>query len=571
MMPNHFPHQYPSQILLGPLHGLGQNHYCQHLPSNTVTPSKRPIDEDDDDIQFISEKPVRKRRTSEKRPAVPVTERSQIPCVAALSTAATDPTIAPSAPAMASQMPDVNSRDTERRLSTGMVGLPHDRQAVELTYALRGVSMPVLENFVLDQPFRKSRLPSPPELSPKQLPSSAPPAIPNVSSNHSAPKAFGIGILSDSRIPCASSSHIPRDGGTPITTSDLTENSGGTQQSHALKAATHPGNGANSTSPNHDMKTGPNSIPNPTPGHLTHSQAAHHAGCSGSNPKSLGGHSHLINSAHSQKQSCQICSQLRHQARLSRQGVPTVNTNLRPHLMPQLHYQMPYGQQLHPQMIPIPMSGNMHQYGANFAPVMVPASNNTFVPLSSHPQPQIPPRQATPQQQMEAEKCKQSASKSSSKTNPPQASQLKNIVPGPSTASSPLKPPPSLIQPTYRKPSPNLIVEVAETCQEKFPFEEVAKRHNVPVDKVFDVFAAIIQVPLLRCPTDRRRAGRLATARIKEYNKAKKDIENSGAGRAEGQTPVAMVNPTNIAQRLGPVEPPEGFLMGSTAGSSGHA
>ncbi|KAI1351515.1 hypothetical protein F5Y01DRAFT_121645 [Xylaria sp. FL0043] len=569
MMPNHFPHQYPSQVLPGPLYGLGQNHYCQHPPSNAVTPSKRPIDEDDDDIQFISEKPVKKRRTSEKRHAVPATERPQIPYAAALGTAATDPTIAPSVPAVVSQMPDVDSRDTERRLSTGMVGLPHDRQAVELTYALRGVSMPVLANFVLDQPFRKSRLPSPPELSPKQLPSSAPPAIPDVSSKHRAPKVFGIGKPSDSHIPCASSSHTPRNGGTPIMTPDLTINPVDTQQTHALKTATHPGSGANSTSPNHDMCVGSNSVPNPNPGPLTHSQAAHHAGCSGNNPRLAEGHNHLMKPAHSQKQPCQVCSQLRHQARLSQQGVPTVNTNLRPHLMPQLHYQTPYGQHLHPQMIP--MSGNMHRFGTNFAPVMVPASNNTFVSVPAHPQPQFLPRQATPQQRMEAEKCKQSASKRSSKTHPPQANQLKNAVSSPSTASSPLKPPPSLIQPTYRKPSPNLIVDVAETCQEKFPFAEVATRHNVPVDKVFDVFAAIIQVPLLRCPTDRRRAGRLATARIKEYNKAKKDLEDSRAGRTEGQTTVTMVNATNIAHRLGPVEPPEGIVLGSTAEGSGHA
>lgn len=143
---------------------------------------------------------------------------------------------------------------------------------------------------------------------------------------------------------------------------------------------------------------------------------------------------------------------------------------------------------------------------------------------------------------------------------------------------SPIRPPSSLIQPTYRKPSPNLIVDVAETCQERFPFEEVAKRHNVPVDKVFEIFAAIIQVPLLRCPTDRRRQGRLATARIKEYNKARKDARDStarkgGDGATKKSTAAAAaeaaeaeedarIAPAEIAKRLGQAEFPEGFTLG---------
>jgi hypothetical protein len=107
-----------------------------------------------------------------------------------------------------------------------------------------------------------------------------------------------------------------------------------------------------------------------------------------------------------------------------------------------------------------------------------------------------------------------------------------------------------------------LIVDVAETCQEKFPFEEVAKRHNVPVDKVFEVFAAIIQVPLLRCPTDRRRPGRLATARIKEYSKAKKNIQEAMAHGLEGDKQEAAVDSMEVVRRLGQVELPEGFTLG---------
>ncbi|KAH7386347.1 hypothetical protein BKA64DRAFT_141162 [Cadophora sp. MPI-SDFR-AT-0126] len=78
-----------------------------------------------------------------------------------------------------------------------------------------------------------------------------------------------------------------------------------------------------------------------------------------------------------------------------------------------------------------------------------------------------------------------------------------------------------------RKHSPNLIVDVAETCQELFPFAEVAERHEVPIQKVFDTFSAIIQLPLLRNADDRRRHGSLAKRRLKEYRDAKKAMEKA--------------------------------------------
>jgi hypothetical protein len=255
---------------------------------------------------------------------------------------------------------------------------------------------------------------------------------------------------------------------------------------------------------------------------------------------------------------------LKQQAQISRaQGMAMVNAALPPHFMPQRHCHQSYGQtqNLYPQIMAMPTS-NMHQFGPNFAPMMLPVNGNPFAALQSYPQPPQPQaQQMIIQKHQGADKDRKSTPEQPKKTQPPQASQPKNTAAKPSPASSPIKPPVSLIQPTYRKPSPNLIVDVAETCQEKFPFEEVAKRHNVPVDKVFDIFAAIIQVPLLRCPTDRRRPGRLATARIKEYNKAKKDFQDSTGDGGEGNKEKAAVYSTNIAQKLGEVELPEGFTL----------
>jgi len=71
------------------------------------------------------------------------------------------------------------------------------------------------------------------------------------------------------------------------------------------------------------------------------------------------------------------------------------------------------------------------------------------------------------------------------------------------------------------------IVDIAETCQEVFPFAEVAERHRVALQKVFDTFSAIIQLPLLRNADDRRRHGSLGKRRVKEYRDAKKAMERA--------------------------------------------
>ncbi|PVH81990.1 hypothetical protein DL98DRAFT_587002 [Cadophora sp. DSE1049] len=86
-----------------------------------------------------------------------------------------------------------------------------------------------------------------------------------------------------------------------------------------------------------------------------------------------------------------------------------------------------------------------------------------------------------------------------------------------------------------RKHSPNMIVDVAETCQELFPFAEVAERHEAPIQKVFDTFSAIIQLPLLRNADDRRRHGSLGKRRMKEYRDAKKAMEKAQEAKRKAQ------------------------------------
>ncbi|KAB5535314.1 hypothetical protein GE09DRAFT_1227297 [Coniochaeta sp. 2T2.1] len=75
---------------------------------------------------------------------------------------------------------------------------------------------------------------------------------------------------------------------------------------------------------------------------------------------------------------------------------------------------------------------------------------------------------------------------------------------------------------TRPKHAQNLLVDVAELVAEVFPFDIVARQHGTLPRKVSEALAAVVQVPLLRCATDKRRAGRLGSDRIKEFREARK-------------------------------------------------
>ncbi|KAF3020558.1 hypothetical protein E8E14_007978 [Neopestalotiopsis sp. 37M] len=112
----------------------------------------------------------------------------------------------------------------------------------------------------------------------------------------------------------------------------------------------------------------------------------------------------------------------------------------------------------------------------------------------------------------------------------------------------------------HRKPARNLIVDIAETCHERFPFEDVAKRHHATVAEVKEVYDAIIGVPLLVSASDRRRAGELARSRKAEYRSTKKDIlkeREAGRGPTDSAKDDTVVSAMDIALKLGASNVPE--------------
>ncbi|KAI2607431.1 uncharacterized protein GGS25DRAFT_333553 [Hypoxylon fragiforme] len=520
---------------------------CPSLPPvpKPIIPSKR---SEDDDIQFISSNPVKRQRMSQNGqhshpnqdpgvwqhniPSVPMTQTLPL-----------------------SAMPPVEIRDNDRRISTGMVGLPSDFHALELSCALRGVSLPVLEKFALNQPLRKPRPLSPPELSPKQLPCTIAPAMLSINTGHSSP---GVSSTQTAPVACMTPSEGSPEPKTP--THVLSTPSSVIDKPPVLNASVKHANTECPPLPSSlkNAASKPSAMPPPPiprPELLAASRTTTKADFTPSKAVP-----HDTARTGTAKHPCQVCTRIRHQANIAKtQGLSMLHHNMPHHMIPQMTCHQPYGQQFPPQVMAMGPN-SMHPLSSGFSPMMMPLNSSNFLAYPSPtPSPVHSPVHVSQQ--------------SKETTNSPKAPEKPDDQPrpssppiaeanGPPTTSNSVKPPATLIQPTYRKTSPNLIVDVAETCQERFPFEEVAKRHNVPVEKVFDVFAAIIQVPLLRCPTDRRRAGRLATTRVKEYTRAKKAILDTSSQNISDPKEEMVVTPAEIANHMGQVDFPDGFNPG---------
>ncbi|QSZ32361.1 hypothetical protein DSL72_001935 [Monilinia vaccinii-corymbosi] len=119
---------------------------------------------------------------------------------------------------------------------------------------------------------------------------------------------------------------------------------------------------------------------------------------------------------------------------------------------------------------------------------------------------------------------------------PQQAKAIASHTPNETSSSlqKPIPQPPKQ-QALAPKHSPNLIIDIAQTSQETFPFAAVAARHNKPIQKVFDTFSAIIQLPLLKQAADGRRHGPLGSERMRQYREAKRAMERANREREKGK------------------------------------
>lgn len=171
-------------------------------------------------------------------------------------------------------------------------------------------------------------------------------------------------------------------------------------------------------------------------------------------------------------------------------------------------------------------------------------------PLKFNHTPQLNLSQgSTPMSQTERAQYTQGQPASS---KPLAAQPSSKTTPSPTPTAAPVPRPPTPSPPDNH--SPNLIVDIAETCESLFPWDEVAERHNVPRQKVVDTFAAIIQLPLIRCTTDKKRHGRLATNRLKDYTRGKNAMCISSPA-SPATPPASAQSHSNDSQDYGPVLP----------------
>lgn len=110
----------------------------------------------------------------------------------------------------------------------------------------------------------------------------------------------------------------------------------------------------------------------------------------------------------------------------------------------------------------------------------------------------------------------------------------------------------------------HIIVDIADTALEVFPFAKIAKRHHVSVEKVRNIFEAVVAIPFLRIPADKRRAGKVGQERVKKYVMTKRELEKQKAasgnfgGSANGQPSMY-----EMARAMGPSEAPKEWAQGT--------
>ncbi|PHH55533.1 hypothetical protein CFIMG_007214RA00001 [Ceratocystis fimbriata CBS 114723] len=85
----------------------------------------------------------------------------------------------------------------------------------------------------------------------------------------------------------------------------------------------------------------------------------------------------------------------------------------------------------------------------------------------------------------------------------------------------------SVSEPTFVK---HVIIDILDSILETMPFDQISKRQSLSPQKVRAIFEAIVQVPMLRYPGDKRKVSKFALNKIREYHEAKKKMLEAGYG-----------------------------------------
>ncbi|KAK1851392.1 hypothetical protein CCHR01_05968 [Colletotrichum chrysophilum] len=557
-----------------------------------VVPAKR----EDDDVQFVSSNPVKKRRLDTHRPIMPP---PTIPTITHSPPPADNqpvpaPNHQPPEPPKHAAVTAVPSQP-ERRGSTGMVDPSSTSHAMDID-PTRGCSVPIPERSQYLESFWTAPSSGPqcsPPVSPKTLPEHVQPSMLRLDEHHGpAPGPTnglsGGGGAVDTRTvdsilagavdfipePDAASMSDATNGQQQVTTGTVTTTHNQPCAQADLKSV--------STVPMLDFQRGqspaktPNTTATPQVQPHIHTHAHHHTPHPSpvASLAQIPAHTPAHASAHGTTQAgscgdrpapgakgpCRQCLEARLRQQAASQAAQAANLTAAA-AMPstanvpgaaQTSMSSSTIQQHWPHMLGInpyanPMAGAM--YGPLLQQSMMAGPNSAF----ALPQQQYP--HGMPAQQSAGHMLPM-APTSTQPVAPTYSSSQRNPYLQTPSSAKPAKPAAPKATDPPQLTTKHIIVDIADTCLNVFPFEEVAKRHNQPEQKVRDIFGAVIQVPLLRCNTDKRRAGKLGTARVKEFNQAKKDAQAQVSSNQSKQDAMAqgpyMPSAWEMAQFMGP-------------------
>lgn len=520
---------------------------------------------DDDDVEFVSANPVKKRHVGPQSSQTPATQtpatQQQMsmppPPLAAtykqfvlkpqaqVTPLPPPPPLPPqqvTAPPLATTNPVIPQLDRCQSLQP-------NAPTSDMSLDGRGFSVPNFENFSFQPPqfspamFRPARMSE--ALSPKQLPQSISPKPPRVATPaprppdapmqpttrlgqvscldyHGAPLNFELGKLFPSDM--AGSNEFPTNTmtGPPNNSMPAPPGFGAMGSQNAIPFAMYStGNFVPMPQPQHPVSQQMfQSAPGPTRGMGTPSLSNNHLGWDKTKHVPVYGQArtpgggfqggHYPGAAPQKSPPCAVCARGRQE-----------NT-----FRPNLHGPIPPSVANH-HCPTTPGNSHMLNQPVSFLNFSTTPGNPTMpnqpAPIQNYPHPhQIPPtyRSNTPA--------------------PPQQNMHRPPPPNPNQAPPPNTTPTNTAKPTNPTPAPkkphpqNLLVDVAETVELCFPYKDVAARHGVTPAKVAEALSGVVLLPLLRVAGDKRRAGKLAQERMREYREVRGVVGQQGQGLGEG-------------------------------------
>ncbi|KAL5594364.1 hypothetical protein BROUX41_001299 [Berkeleyomyces rouxiae] len=157
-------------------------------------------------------------------------------------------------------------------------------------------------------------------------------------------------------------------------------------------------------------------------------------------------------------------------------------------------------------------------------------------------------QQQQQQQQLSRRRLTLSQQQASQPTAPSQFSSH------PSPSRAPDTPEPGFIK--------HVIIDILDSILETMPLDQIAKRQSLAPQKVRAIFEALVQVPMLRYPGDKRKVSKFALNKLREYHEAKKKMVSGAGGsvavKTDGAAPQMPFALAKFMGESGPKDYPAG-------------